>query len=216
MWELSQAVPAKVAVMGATIFGATLAAPFLFAGFGLDWGWMAPVLFQVGWCLAEGVNTGWHRPAAIPKQLAALQLPILTGVVALCVTFASLSECFLTLREGGGLGEGSSLMMGLGFLIGGLGIPLRQLAIRTLGNRFRDEVSLGEDHEIETGGIYRWLVHPGELGFGLAMLGTVFLCRSLVGFSLFLVALLPLMLIRVRRENQLIRRATAHSTIILE
>ncbi len=194
------------AVGGAALLGGSLALPFLLAGLGVDWRWLAPVSFQAGWCLVEGWVTARHRPGGVPGGSRNLGLPVVTGVVALGVAIAALGECLLCLRgQAGGTVAPVAVMPGLGWGIGLTGIALRQVAIRTLGDRFRDDVALGASHEIETGGIYRWMAHPGELGFGMAMVGLVLLTGSRAGGVLFLAVLLPLMVIRVRRENRLMR-----------
>ncbi len=197
----SRAAPLAV---GAGLLMACLASgPFLIAGLGADVRWLLPVGFQALWCGIEGWHTARFRPGAIPADPALLRLPTVTGFVALIIALAALGECLWRLRSGA-VSPFSPQAMLLGAVIGLVGVGLRQAAIRRLGNRFRDEVILMEGQEIETGGVYRWLAHPGETGFGLAMLGLALMCGAVVAGGLWIFLLLPLMLARVRGENRLL------------
>lgn len=180
--------------------------PFLIVGLGVDGRWLLPTGFQALWCAIEGWHTARFRPGAIPPRPELLRFPVATGIVALIIALAAMGECLWRIRSGAGP-PFSSMAILIGAGIGSVGVGLRQAAIRRLGNRFRDEVVLPEGQEIESGGVYRWLAHPGELGLGLAMLGLVLMSGGVVAGVLWIVVLLPLMLARVRGENRLLSAA---------
>lgn len=182
---------------------ASFSIPFLAGGMVWDWRWCLPVLFQAVWCLVEGGTTARFRSGGGIGPVRDLGLPWTTALVALAITLLALGDRFGQLRWTTA-SVGNPAIALLGAVIGGVGVALRRAAIRTLGDRFRDDIALGTDHVIERAGIYARFSHPGELGFALAMFGTVMMCRSLSAFAVYLGLLVPLMVIRIRRENRML------------
>ena len=71
-----------------------------------------------------------------------------------------------------------------GFVVAGAGVALVQAAVRALGRSYRGGVGLWPDHELVTGGPYRWVQHPVYTGFVLITAGAFLLSASwLVGAS---------------------------------
>ena len=85
------------------------------------------------------------------------------------------------------------------------GVGLRLSAIRALGPQFRNEVRTERDGQLVRSGIYRVLRHPSELGNLLVALGCVLLLQSMVAAAVWVVMFLPVVLVRVRQEDRLLR-----------
>jgi protein-S-isoprenylcysteine O-methyltransferase Ste14 len=63
------------------------------------------------------------------------------------------------------------LTVGLGAVLVGLGIALRQWAARTLGRSFTRSIVIREGHRVVTAGPYRFVRHPGYAGVLVSMVG---------------------------------------------
>jgi len=85
------------------------------------------------------------------------------------------------------------------------GIALRWWAIATLGSGFLSRL---DAPRVVTCGPYRWLRHPSELGLALITFGTALVLASPVALGLG-AALLPIALIRCRRENAALAMSSA-------
>lgn len=82
-----------------------------------------------------------------------------------------------------------------------VGLALRAAAMARLGARFAPQVALQAGHELETGGLYARVRHPGYLGALLGALGAALTFGSALG--LIPVALmLPALAARVAREER--------------
>jgi protein-S-isoprenylcysteine O-methyltransferase len=62
-------------------------------------------------------------------------------------------------------------VFGAGLMLMGLGVGLRQWAIRTLGHFFVGYVSVQPDHRVVQSGPYRWVRHPSYTGLWLQFVG---------------------------------------------
>ena len=79
--------------------------------------------------------------------------PIITGLAAMMVALVAFGDMLWQLLREPEVFPKWRVQHLAGLAIGSVGVILRQVAIRTLGERFRDEVAWGEQHVIETGGI---------------------------------------------------------------
>jgi protein-S-isoprenylcysteine O-methyltransferase Ste14 len=155
------------------------------------------------------------------------------GIVGfiLAMTFASACEAAVQVRAGAtaitsrsGWVTGTALLATVvaGLLwprpdppVGGtvlvlVGAGLRCSAISTLGPLFRNEVAVVSGHALVTGGPYRWIRHPSELGtlvWGAAAAVTLGGVSPYVGASL----LLPAVLARVVLEERMLEAAFGDS-----
>jgi len=96
----------------------------------------------------------------------------------------------------------------LGVLGGGVmiaGISLRAAAMLSLGERFRSQVNVAPGQEMVTRGIYRRSRHPSEFGLLLISLGAAVLLASLAALAVWALILTPLVVMRVRAEEELLR-----------
>ncbi len=93
----------------------------------------------------------------------------------------------------------------IGVLLFVAGGTLRLAAIYTLGRRFSGLVAIQPGHELETGGVYSLIRHPGYLGLLINSLGWALAFRSGVGVILTALTLAPLVA-RIRAEEALVVR----------
>ena len=83
----------------------------------------------------------------------------------------------------------------LGLAILALGTALRVATMVTLGRMFSLRVSVEPDHELVTGGLYRWVRHPSYTAVIVLCIGIMFVLRS--GFW---AVLIPAMLFGLMRR----------------
>lgn len=86
-----------------------------------------------------------------------------------------------------------------------IGIALRGLAIRALGDAFSSETVLVPGRVVVRGGVVRWTRHPSELGlalfaFGLALLGDSAIAAAFAGL-----VVVPSAAVRIAGEERLLR-----------
>jgi protein-S-isoprenylcysteine O-methyltransferase Ste14 len=86
------------------------------------------------------------------------------------------------------------------------GLGLRIAAMRQLGNRFSPRLVLQREHELETGGLYSRIRHPGYLGTLLANLGGALTFGSAVGLAMVGALALVLRHRTIREEAMLAER----------
>ncbi len=134
--------------------------------------------------LAEGLS---QRPG--PQVEASQTLASLTGGTLLLLFVSGALNA-------GGSPRGSLL----GSALMSAGIGLRVAAIRALGARFTNSVLVEIEAPIRSG-VYRYMRHPSELGLLGIGLGASVLLSSWVAFVVWALGLLPLVLIRVHRED---------------
>lgn len=86
-----------------------------------------------------------------------------------------------------------------------LGLAIRIGAMAKLGSRFSPLVAVQRDHQLETGGLYGIVRHPGYLGAWLATLGASLAFGSAVALPL--AALMAIALfVRLRHEDRVLRK----------
>jgi protein-S-isoprenylcysteine O-methyltransferase Ste14 len=86
------------------------------------------------------------------------------------------------------------------YLVGG---AIRLWPVFVLGHRFSGLVAIQQDHTLVTNGIYSVIRHPSYFGLLLNCLGWVLAFRAGVGVLL-VVALIPLLVERIRAEEALL------------
>ena len=91
--------------------------------------------------------------------------------------------------------------LGLGLFVAG-GI-LRVWPMFVLGRRFSVLVAIQEQHQLVTGGVYRWIRHPSYLGGMVAMVGWILVFRSGLG-ALLLPAAAWILRARIDAEEALL------------
>ncbi len=94
------------------------------------------------------------------------------------------------------------LILGLSFSL--LGVGIRMLAIRTLGQFFTHELCIRKEHRIVQHGLYKYIRHPSYTGTLLEVVGMMVVARSLAGLLLFLAAAGLLFKIRIEREERML------------
>lgn len=125
-----------------------------------------------------------------------VHLAAATGGLVLMVFWASLLEHAI----------GSPARPGPANLLGGVlmlvGVGLRAAAVRALGADFITEPGNGP---LVDRGLYGWIRHPSEAGNLAVSLGASLLLGSVAGLGLTLALLFPLVVFRVRIEDQDLR-----------
>ncbi|HVE86983.1 MAG TPA: isoprenylcysteine carboxylmethyltransferase family protein [Myxococcales bacterium] len=125
---------------------------------------------------------GWAGPAAI------------TGMGLLALQVAA-----ILFRGQPHLALGSATMIS--------GAALRLWAIRTLGPSFRTEHEVHRGQRLVRSGPYAFSRHPSELGLLAFALGAAAVTGSWPAAALWALVLLPSSLVRIRREEALLRAA---------
>ncbi|HYV46157.1 MAG TPA: isoprenylcysteine carboxylmethyltransferase family protein [Myxococcaceae bacterium] len=128
---------------------------------------------------------GWTVPAAV------------TGTALLAIQIAAAVS--RELRLPALAAAGAALMV-----LGGL---LRLWAMHTLGEAFRTEHEIHEGQELVRAGPYAFARHPSEIGLLAFALGAAAVTRSWPAAAIWALALLPASLLRLRREEALLRAA---------
>jgi protein-S-isoprenylcysteine O-methyltransferase Ste14 len=136
-----------------------------------------------------------------PSQTQTLRLALVTGASVLAIFWIGL----VCRAAAGGTGIGRMQVVGATAMLGGT--ALRHAAIRRLGRLFVSEVVVAPDQDLVTGGVYRWLRHPSETGTLFVALGASLCLESAAALALCCVGLLPLVALRVRREDRVLRAA---------
>lgn len=95
----------------------------------------------------------------------------------------------------------------LGAFIMAAGIALRCAAVYTLGDRFVSE--LRADAPLIRRGVYRFLDHPSEIGLLMLTFGVCVLFGSVYAFAIWLFAVVPLTIARVRIENAFLQKCSS-------
>ena len=94
---------------------------------------------------------------------------------------------------------------GVGVMLAG--VVLRWLAVRRLGRFFVTPIQVIPEQPLVCDGVYRFLRHPSEAGILAATLGAAILLGSWAQSSVWAIAILPLVVVRVRREDRILQSA---------
>lgn len=151
------------------------------------------------WCVVESScsHTEMHR---VKSTAGPYWLPLAVGLALLMTFWIMLADVALFARSPGlSLGIAGALLMGMGIL-------LRFLAIRRLGEFFLNEVTLLPGQPLVTTGVYGRLRHPSETGTICLATGAAILLGSLAGLCAFASILLPCLIWRTRLEDEVLCR----------
>jgi|GEM_PF-2522985 len=129
--------------------------------------------------------------------LRMFRLAAATGIVLLLLQWAALIVSGVTLDDALGI---ISLTVGGLLMLGGA--ALRFAAIRTLGRQFVTGSGTTDDRRLVTAGPYRTVRHPSETGLLLYAAGASLTTLSPVAAALWLIALLPLVHLRLKEEER--------------
>lgn len=90
-----------------------------------------------------------------------------------------------------------------GLVVFVFGLTIAVIAVGTLGSFYSSTLVIREDHQLVTHGVYRFVRHPVYMGVIIAIFGIPIYVSSLYGF-LIMLALIPLILLRIRLEERLL------------
>lgn len=176
------------------------------AGFAIDIFGLAIFLALASlFCFADLSREFYPADTAAPQSCWKLQrtsrLAQVTGLLVLAIFWTSLVEqtwrfaanqsTALTTRWG---------MIGAALLIAGA--ALRWQAIFALRQFFVSETLVTQNQPLVEWGPYRFIRHPSETGTLLATLGAILFFQSGVAGAVWMLGLLPLVVYRVRLEEQ--------------
>ncbi|MEK6874326.1 MAG: isoprenylcysteine carboxylmethyltransferase family protein [Nanoarchaeota archaeon] len=102
---------------------------------------------------------------------------------------------------------GIDILAIIGSVIFLIGVVIRILARRTLGNFFTYEVMVTKSHRLVTTGIYTYIRHPCYLGIFLLWLGAALILQSRIGLVLVILLLVPALWYRILVEEALLQKA---------
>ena len=161
---------------------------------------MAGFLLLVSvWCVVE-ISISHSEIYRVKGTVGPRWLPLAVGLVLLMTFWITLADAALFARSPGlSLGIAGALLMGMG-------IALRYLAVRRLGEFFLNEVTLLPGQPLITTGVYGRMRHPSETGTICLATGGAILLGSVAGLSAFALILLPCLIWRTRLEDKLLCR----------
>lgn len=148
----------------------------------------------------DAVTMRWPSvPTPSPLNARAKRWAAVSGVLLLLLFWSCLVERALdTPIASDGQIAGFLLMIG--------GIGLRAAAVHTLGSDFLTEIDVPDAGSLVRHGVYRFLRHPSETGLLAATLGSVWLLQSRWGIVVWLLALVPVTLVRLSLEEHALTR----------
>ncbi|MHB8255460.1 MAG: methyltransferase family protein [Acidiferrobacter sp.] len=122
--------------------------------------------------------------------------------------FLIVSIAAVVLAAGERAHRGSSFMPTLpvasvyaGALLFVMGVYLRHLSIKQLGQYFVTKIQITKDHQLVTDGLYRYIRHPSYTGLILGFLGAILFLRASFAATLFVVIGIPAYVYRIRIEE---------------
>ncbi|CAN5280329.1 hypothetical protein BH23VER1_BH23VER1_00650 [soil metagenome] len=151
------------------------------------------------WTLSEAIfQRRFCEKGARREGAGALEM--VYGIALLAVVTACVAPPHFTVRAA----------LARGALIALSGIALRCAAIARLGPHFHNDTGVAPGQEWNSGGIFRYLRHPSEIGVLLAAAGMALAAGSPLGMALTAFVLAPLSIHRRCREEAELRRAFPH------
>jgi protein-S-isoprenylcysteine O-methyltransferase Ste14 len=139
--------------------------------------------------------------AAARNQDVTKRLALLTGLSLLAVFCCALGARFGDLAPAIVWQQ----VAGAGLML--LGALLRGLAVHRLGRFFIVETHVAADQSLVRDGVYRVFRHPSETGILAAGIGAAVLLNSWLAAIIWAAAILPLVVVRVRREDAVLELA---------
>ena len=94
------------------------------------------------------------------------------------------------------------IIAGLGLLIMLLGFVIRWISILQLKNAFTVDVAIGNEQDLKTNGMYKFVRHPSYLGLLLIMAGFGICMNSIISFIVMVVLMIVVLLYRIYVEEK--------------
>ena len=150
------------------------------------------------WCLIESVQSSNNM--RFPMQSYGPScLPYLVGMSLLSAFWVSLADIFVFAITP------SNVLIIVGSLLMAVGILLRYLSLRTLGEFFLNEITMLPGQPLVTHGIYGAVRHPSETGILCLAIGGAVMLGSICGFLIVALLLSPFLVWRVKLEDRMLR-----------
>lgn len=194
------------AALGAGGLHAALLAGALLAPGAAPGRWADPAVwaFLVLWVGWSAFEAGLAGPTRTPERLSSRDRAdaVLTGAALLAGTWLGLRRAPDFTLAGPWLAAAAGGQAA--------GVALRLAAVRRLGSGFVTGAQAGASAALVVDGPYRWIRHPSETGLLAASACGAVLLRSGVAVALWAGAILPLAVLRARREDHVL--AAAHGS----
>ena len=124
-------------------------------------------------------------------------------MVSACDGYDGLVSKILELVRQPGLVRFLTIGNAFGLTLFIIGMTIALVAVGTLRLNYHSTLVIRENHKLVTHGIYRYVRHPVYLGVIIATIGIPVYASSLYGL-LIMLALIPLVLNRIRLEERLL------------
>lgn len=98
----------------------------------------------------------------------------------------------------------SLLIIGAGLFV--VGLSIRLSAIFTLREQFSYTISIYENHQLITNGVYKIIRHPGYLGQLLIFFGIAVSLGNWISILGMMIPILPSYLFRIRKEEEVLEK----------
>lgn len=125
-------------------------------------------------------------------------LILLWVTITLCLTFGFIFASYHI------WGFSNFIVSGIGFLVILLGFIIRWLAILQLKKAFTVDVAIGQEHELKTNGMYKYIRHPSYLGLLLIMTGFSICMNSLMSVLVVVIPMLLVVMYRISVEERIL------------
>lgn len=93
---------------------------------------------------------------------------------------------------------------GIGLLIIIVGFIVRWMTIIQLKKAFTVDVAIGQEHELKTSGMYKWIRHPSYLGLLLIMVGFSLYMNSIISVLVIFIPMLLVIMYRISVEENVL------------
>jgi protein-S-isoprenylcysteine O-methyltransferase Ste14 len=152
-------------------------------------------------CLVDALAAAnLAAPAGCTQEKTTDRLALASGVALLLIFWLSL---FALASVPGERGPRESVALAIMFL----GVAARGAAVYCLGSQFRTEVVVPRSAQLLERGVFALVRHPSEFGLLLMAAGSAIFSGSGAAFLVAVLALLPLSLWRLRREEAALQLA---------
>ena len=151
-------------------------------------------VFMVFVAIQRIVETRSRRPKIQGNRLLQLSFPILMGV-HVAVFVGSVVEYFVASKPV------IYWVSCLGFVLYGISVVLRNVAIRALGRYFSLHIEIREQHKLVTDGVYGWVRHPIYVAVIMELVSVPLAGNAWWSLAGALFVYVPLLMWRLRHEE---------------
>lgn len=188
--------------VGSLFHAVLLLLPFVLSGNGglLDRASWFFIVQMTAFGALEFVAQDGKKNFGKPRDIIACRVAALSGFAMLAIFWCALAEHIF--QAGDPL---EPVLYRWEFYSGAaascLGMILRICAIVALGDRFQTDIELSSAGNIHNTGLYRYMAHPGEVGYLLIVTGGTIQLSAPIAFIAAVMFLVPISIWRMHRED---------------